>query len=636
MTSDVEVKASIRPDPGTTGAITITIFGQLRISHDGHELAPGPLRHRIVLAQLICAAGRVISIDSLIDALWENEEPPSAVNQVHRIVGKLRRALEPGLPPHAAGRIIQAAGAGYRLAPDAVRCDLYELRTLVSQAETAVAADDLAAGTDCYARAVKLARGMLFGGLSPGMAHRPEFEAIEQERVATAIAAADLAITASCSAQTLATLVAVAASARLNEPLHARLISLLGVSGRRAEGLSMFDTMRRRLAEELGVDPGAELVRAHHELLASDFSPSGRSGNSTPRSRPAQLPRPLPGFAQRSDAAIVLAEGGSDRGGTVVIAIGGMGGIGKTALAVHWAHQVIDDYPDGQLYVNLRGFDPTNQPVEPGDALNTLLHSLGQSPAEMAELTIDAQAARYRSAIAGRRMILILDNARDSDQVRPLLPGSPQCLVLVTSRNRLAGLVAREGARFVPLGRLTPPEARTLLAHRLSASRIAAEPQAVSAIIDGCAGLPLALSIVASRIATNPEVPIKEQVSRLFGPTSGLDLLSLGEGRDDVRSVFSWSYAALPADGARLFRLLGAHPGPDFSLTSVANLLGVPAATAQRIAGGLVNAHMLTSTAADRYVMHDLLRRYAGELLDAAGDRSAAGTRMVEEYLIGT
>ena len=616
--------------------ITIAIFGGLRLWRNGNEADIGSQRQRIVLAELICAGGNVVSIPALVDALWDQDPAASAVNQVHRIVGQLRRTLEPGLSPHSTGMTILASGAGYRMASGSVQCDLYRMRELTREAKKLLSRGEIGSVGRCYEDALDLTQGALLGGLDSRVETRPEFLAVEQERVSAAIAAAEFAVVHGCTPQTLAAVMAIAVSVPLDEPLHALVIKLLSGAGRRADALTTFDSIRRRLADELGVDPGRELIAAYNDLLAADAELSRPVPGPVRLPKPAQLPRALPGFVHRADAEVLLAEELSAVGTVVITAFGGMAGIGKTALAVYWAHEVADQFPDGQLYINLRGFDPGGRASTPDEALNSLLEGLGESVASMTEFDTDSRAAKYRSVLAGRRMIVLLDNARDSEQVRPLLPGSADCLVIVTSRNRLTSLVAREAARFVPLGRLPPPEATELLGRRLGRQRLAKEPDAVAEIISGCAGLPIALSIVAARIATRPELTMSQVVSRLFAPGRGLDGLSTGEDRDDVRTVFSWSYESLSADCARLFRLLGAHPGPELSAGLAASLSGVGMVRTRRLTAELVEANLIAESAADRFVMHDLLRVYAGELLDAEHERRVAEQRVVEHFLLAT
>ena len=353
---------------------------------------------------------------------------------------------------------------------------------------------------------------------------------------------------------------------------------------------------------------------------------------------PAQLPADVAGFVGRTDQLSRLGKllDGGDRPATVVIsAIAGTAGVGKTALAVHWAHTSLDRFPDGQLYANLRGFDPGGTVAMPGEVVRFFLDAL-DVPAQLVPEGLDAQTALYRSLLAERRMLVLLDNARDADQVRPLLPGTASCLVLVTSRNQLTGLIASAGALPLPLDVLSPDEARDLLAQRLGVDRVAAEPAAVDEIVERCARLPLALAVVAARAAIDPELPLATLAAELGGPHDPLDSLATGDPGTDVRSVFSWSYRQLSQPAARLFRLLGLHPGPDLSLSAAASLAGTPPTEAGQVLGELVRAHLVTEPVPGRYALHDLLRAYAGELAASAepqDDRYAALHRLLDHYL---
>jgi tetratricopeptide (TPR) repeat protein/transcriptional regulator with XRE-family HTH domain len=353
---------------------------------------------------------------------------------------------------------------------------------------------------------------------------------------------------------------------------------------------------------------------------------------------PAQLPADIPGFVGRTDQLNRLSTllGGGNRPAAVVIsAIAGMAGIGKTTLAVHWARRVADRFPDGQLYVNLRGFDPAGPVATPAGVVRSFLEALGV-PAQRVPAGLDAQAALYRSLLAERRMLVLLDNARDADQVRPLLPGAPGCLVLVTSRHQLTGLVAGAGAVPLPLDLLSPDEARDLLGQRVGVDRVTAEPAAVDEIINRCARLPLALAIVAARAAAQPGLPLAALGTELAHSHDRLDSLATGDPGTDVRSVFSWSYQQLSGPAARLFRLLGVHPGPDLSTSAAASLAGIPPARVRRLLAELERAHLVSERVRDRYTLHDLLRAYAAEMAASGephADRQAAVRRLLDHYL---
>jgi DNA-binding SARP family transcriptional activator/tetratricopeptide (TPR) repeat protein len=381
-------------------------------------------------------------------------------------------------------------------------------------------------------------------------------------------------------------------------------------------------------------------------------SASSGPGNSGPASRaraasqdhgqaavvPRQLPAGVAHFAGRTaelaELRAWLDEATSAEESVKVLVIGGTAGAGKTALAVHWAHQSAGEFPDGQLYVNLRGFDPSGTPVPPGDALRWFLGAFGVTEEQIPD-SIEAQEALYRSVLAGKRVLVILDNARDAPQVRPLLPGSPTCLALVTSRARLPGLAATEGARLVPLDVLTAGEASELLASRLG-ERAGAEPQAVRQLTEACSRLPLALSIVAARAAARPFLPLADLARELADAAGLLDALDAGDPVASVRAVFSWSCKQLSEPAVRLFRLLGLHAGPDVSIPAAASLAGLDPAQAAAAVAELADAHLIAEHPPGRYAFHDLLRAYAADLagtMDSEPGRRRAVHRVLDHYL---
>ncbi|MEU0551797.1 tetratricopeptide repeat protein [Micromonospora sp. NPDC005979] len=358
---------------------------------------------------------------------------------------------------------------------------------------------------------------------------------------------------------------------------------------------------------------------------------------------PRQLPPALPGFVGRTaqlaqlDAACAGPDAADDGGlaPAGVVTLSGTAGVGKTTLAVHWAHRVADRFPDGQLYVDLRGFDSTGTVVTPVEAVRGFLEAL-EVPPERIPTHLSAQVGLYRSLLAGRRMLVLLDNARDAEQVRPLLAGSPTCLVLVTSRNRLAGLVAAEGARPLGVELLSAAEAWQLLARRLGADRLTLEPGAVDEIIERCARLPLALAVLAARGAANPGFPLASLAAELREAPRPLESFDAGDAGTDVQAVFSWSYRSLTPPAARLFRLFGCHPGPDIGVAAAASLAGVPREQAPRLLAELAHAHLVTEHAPGRFGAHDLLRAYAvqqAERFEPAGARRAAIRRGLDHYL---
>ena len=360
---------------------------------------------------------------------------------------------------------------------------------------------------------------------------------------------------------------------------------------------------------------------------------------------PGQLPAAVPAFTGRtqqlSDLDRLISRPGSHQEvavrptAVVISAIDGTAGVGKTALAIHWAHRVREYFPDGQLYVNLRGFDPSGQAMDPADAVRSFLDAF-EVPAQRIPNDPDAQAALYRSLLVGRKVLVVLDNARDSGQVRPLLPGDPDCLVIVTSRNRLTGLVAANAACPLTVDVLSATEAREFLASRLGAMRIAAEPQAVEDLIELCARLPLALAITAAHAAMHPTVTLEALATQLRESRRRLDFLTGDDAATNLRAVFSWSYRALTQEAARLFRLLCLHPGPDIAAAAAASLAGIPPETVRSLLAELTRASLLTEPMTGRYVFHDLLRDYAATLtdvVDAGEQRHNAIGRMLDHYL---
>lgn len=344
---------------------------------------------------------------------------------------------------------------------------------------------------------------------------------------------------------------------------------------------------------------------------------------------PRQLPAPVPGFVGR-EAALAELDRWAGRAGLVIAAICGTGGVGKTALALEWAHRATGRFPDGHLHVDLHGYAAAD-PLDPAEALSRFLYALGVEPATIPSGTPD-RAALFRTLLAGRRMLLVLDNASSAEQVRPLLPGSPLCMVVVTSRDSLAGLVAAEGAYRVDLDVLSEPEALVLL-RMLLGERVGAAPDAARALARQCGRLPLALRVAAELAASRADAPLPHLVAELR--SQRLDMLDGGDDRSAVRSVLSWSYRKLSPAAARLFRLFGCDPGPSLSLPAVASLAGVPVESAKRLLAELTRAHMVNEDQG-RFAMHDVLRAYASELTagrDTERDRRAAVGRLLDHYV---
>jgi tetratricopeptide (TPR) repeat protein len=383
---------------------------------------------------------------------------------------------------------------------------------------------------------------------------------------------------------------------------------------------------------------GGDALRMRQLWLAASDPGCPDQGGDGAGPGPRQLPPDVAGFAGRTgplgDLDRLLVSPVTGPPATVVAAVSGPAGVGKTTLVVHWAHRVADRFPDGQLYVDLRGFDPDRPAVDPAEAIRGFLDALGV-PAGRIPADPDAQAGLYRSAIAGRRILVVADNARDAAQVRPLLPGGPTALVIVTSRSHLPGLVAA-GARPVILDVFSVDESRTLLTNRLGADRLAAEPHAAEHVIARCGRLPLALAIAAARAATQPTIPLAALAEDLHDSRDRLDALSGGDPTADLRAVFASSYRILNPAAADLFRLLGLHPGPEFSTGSAASLAGVAPRRARQTLAELNRAHLIVERVPGRYTVHDLLRAYARELAllrDADAERGHAIHRVLDHFV---
>lgn len=403
--------------------------------------------------------------------------------------------------------------------------------------------------------------------------------------------------------------------------------------------------------------PTVQLARGCDQALGAEGGllrmliglPSSLGGNGVPRqakpvprrdpqTRPAQLPAAVADFAGRGyevgqlDAMLA----GRSPGGMVIAMIEGLGGIGKTALALHWAHKLRTRFPDGALFADLRGYHPTGVPAGPSEVLAGFLRALGVAP-EAVPRDLDDRAALFRSAMDGKRMLLVLDDANDTEQVEPLLPGSAGCLVIVTTRTRLSGVVVRHGARRLALSGLTPDEATTLLGGIVGEARVAAEPDAAAELVAHCASLPLALRIVADRAASRPGRPLADLVAELRFEGDRLDVLSVaGDDTAAVRGVFSWSYRALPEPAARVFRLLGLFPGLEPSVPATAALLGANAAYTRRLLDSLAAVHLVEESGRDGYRLHELVRLYAADRVrveDSDATRDAALDRLLTWYL---
>ncbi|WP_433378928.1 BTAD domain-containing putative transcriptional regulator [Actinoplanes sp. CA-142083] len=586
------------------------LLGTLEVAHGSSIVALGRRRgERLLLGLLLLEAGRLVAVDRLLDMLWDDQPPPNAAAILQTHLARLRAVLDPARDGAHGIRLLRS-GEGYVAEVDPQRVDAHQFHTLVERGRQSA---DPAARSAVLREALALWRGPLLDGLASDRLRDRIGTGLAELRLAAWEMRVEAELACGRHHDVIPTLTGLVDEHPARERLTAALMLALHRAGRRTEALETYRRVARHLADEYGLDPGAGLRRRHEEILRDDPALAAPARLSV---TPAHLPVAPPVFVGREAHLSELD------GDAAIISIGGTAGVGKTALAVHWAHRVAAKFPDGQLYVNLRGFDPAGSPVSPAEAIRGFLDALGVAPARVPD-ELPQQVNLYRSLMTERRMLLLLDNARDADQVRPLLPGSPRCRTVVTSRNQLAGLVAIEGARPLALAVMPAAEARDLLVRRLGADRIAREQAAAEQIIDRTARLPLALVIVAARAAMQPDLPLDALVDRL----AELAPLAESDPATDLRAVFSWSYERLGPAAARLFRLLGTHPGPDFTAAAAAALAGGPV---EEELAELLSANLLSGDG--RYAFHDLLRAYAAGLA-AADDNRAAAHRLLDHYL---
>ena len=623
------------------------LLGPVEVRVNGLRVDVGHARQRAVLAILLLALNEVVPTDRLIDRIWDDEPPRSARNVIYGYVTRLRASLAALEDPAV---VLSRRAGGYILEADADHVDLFRFRRQV--AEAAAADDERSA--ELLRSALALWSGDALAGLNSGWL-RGMRESLERQRVAALLDLNDIGLRLGRHNALSGELAEQVTARPQDERLAAQLMLALHRSGRSAEALRTFEQIRQTLTDDLGADPGEALQRMHQQILRNDASLMLNRASSAPPLQlvPRELPADVDGFTGRKAELNVLdallANHGEARvrttlaasseavrttATTAVVAVSGPAGVGKTALAVRWAHAAADRFPDGQLYLNLRGYD-LREPLAPEEALAWLLRALGlpgpDIPAEREE-----RAARYRSLLAGRRMLVVLDNARDVEQVRPLIPGSPGAAAIVTSRDSLAGLVARDGARRVDLD-LLPEEDAVSLLRTLVGSRVDDDPQAASALAEQCSRLPLALRIVAERVTAQPAHPLADLIEELADEQRRLDVLDgNGDEHSAIRTVFSWSYLRLDAVAARAFRLLSLHPAADFDVYAAAALIGSARQNAARLLDQLARIHLIYPTRRGRYSMHDLLRDYAAEVAASCqtdDELRAALTGLFDYYL---
>ncbi|GAB3406949.1 AfsR/SARP family transcriptional regulator [Flindersiella endophytica] len=606
------------------------LLGSVAVWVDGRSIEIGPPKRRLLLAVLLLDLGRVVPVDRLVELLWDDEPPPAARRVVFAHISRLRRLLTAA----GAGRYdvgLETAAPGYVLRADPDRVDAHRFQRLVERAR---ATADAAERAELLRSALALWRSDALADVVGSAVRDRLCRQLTDLRLLATEERLDADLRCGRHRALLGELTALVEQ----HPLRERPVELLMLaryrSGLQAEALEAFQSLRTRLVGDLGIEPGPELRRLQEAILRNDPALDLTAGPGAVAAAPAQLPADIAGFTGRAGQLKQLGELLQSDGGVPIALITGCAGIGKTALAVHWGHRMRPNFPDGQLYVNLRGHAPTPA-LRPIEALAQLLPGLGV-PVEDVPVGLEQATALYRSRLSDRRILVVLDNAEAADQVRPLLPGSACCLVVVTSRNRLSGLVARDGARRVNVDVFAPDEALALLADVLGPARVTGEAAAAKELAERCAYLPLALRIAAANILDAPRQRIAGYVARLAAESRLAELAVEGDEEAAVRVAIDLSYEKLPLGARRLFCQLGLLPGPDWTMETAAALAGLDLPAVHRLADRLVTAHLAEPRGPDRFASHDLLRHYARERADGdltATERAGALRRLFDWYV---
>lgn len=600
------------------------LLGALAVT-DGDDVLPVPgALVRALLAALLLDAGTVVGAQRLIAVLWHDKAPPAALSSLRNLVQRLRKSLR-----DTSGRRVRTVGTGYLIdvAPDEL--DLALFTELYRRGRDTRRAGDWQGCAQALREGLSLVDGEPLSDLPQSPFFVDAADRLNAQRLNAISWRIDAELHLGWHEDVVTELESLTVRHPLREPFHGQLMLALHRCGRQAEALAAYQRVRAALVAELGTEPAQDLRDLHQRILTDDPDLVPASTATAAPVVPAQLPGGIDDFVGRSSEIRTLWE---LLGGPATVAIVGAGGIGKTWLALHWAHQHIDEFPDGQLFVNLRGFDPTGVPVTPAAAIRGFLTALGVA-ADAIPVDLDAQAGLYRSLVAGKRMLILLDNAATTDQVAPLLPGTAACTVLVTSRRTLTALITHHSAHHVPLGILTEHEAHALLVRRLGAARVAAEPGAAARLIQLCGRYPLALTIMAGRAHARPHLPLIEFTTEL--QESGVHALSDSDPGASLPTVLSWSLHGLSDQQRRAFALLSIAPGPDIGLPAAAGLTALPLPEVRRVLQALEEASLSDRHAHDRYAMHDLIRAYAATThQDLAEDvRAAALCRVIDFYL---
>ncbi|MBX9361866.1 tetratricopeptide repeat protein [Streptomyces sp. WAC04114] len=626
--------------PAESAALRFSVLGPVRAWRGDEPVTTGSPQQRALLAALLLREGRTATAAELIDALWGEEPPSQALAAVRTYASRLRKVLDPGGEARRSGGtaptpVLVSESGGYAvrdLAEDAL--DLTVAQDLATGAEKARSAGDLGQARETLRRALALWDGETLAGV-PGPYAQAQRVRLEEWRLQLVESRLDMDLEQGCHAEAVSELTALTAAHPLRERLRELLMLALYRSGRQAEALAVYADTRRLLADELGVDPRPGLSELQQRILRAD---PGLAEPSSPASepasapvRPAQLPATVPDFTGRSGFVRELGDILASAEGRVmaVSALAGIGGVGKTTLAVHVAHQARAAFPDGQLYVDLQGAGA--RAAEPETVLGSFLRALGTADSAIPD-SLEERAALYRSVLAGRRVLVLLDNARDAAQVRPLLPGTDGCAALVTSRVRMLDLA---GAHLIDLDVMSPDEALALFTKIVGEERVASERKAALDVVAACGFLPLAIRIAASRLAARRTWTVSVLAAKLADERRRLDELQAGDLA--VKATFELGYGQLEPAQARAFRLLGLADGPDISLAAAAAVLDLPVEDTEDLLESLVDTSLLESAAPGRYRFHDLVRLYARACAERdelpPSERSSALSRLLDFYL---
>lgn len=599
------------------------LLGDLEVSRSGERSALTATKLRVLLVTLLLNANRVVPFAQLESALWPGRPPASARNALHTYVARLRRALGDDVGIHT-------RSSGYSIDVDPQSVDINEFRALVASARTEAIARDECAEHTVLTGALALWRGPAFADIPAESLPEGIAEQLEEQRLDCVERRAFLDIQADRHNQAIAALRPVTRSHPLRENAWWTLMLALNRAGRVAEALDTYREVRHVFRDELGLEPNEQIQKLYQTILSSDGVAETAPRKPLPAPVPRQLPNVPSGFAGRAAEVGSLTERLSHPSARLHV-VSGPPGIGKTALTLSVAHEVSASYPDGQLYANLQGYS-LDAPLPPRVVLARFLRALGvphaQTPADL-----DDQACMFRSLLADRRLLIVLDNASGADQVRPLLPGASGSAVIVTSRDDLRSLTV-DGARHTRLNPLDEHESLAMLADILGAESVEREPGAVRDLVAACAGLPLALRIAGANLEANSHLRLTEYLDDLRSH-GRLDHLTLpGDEQIAVRAAFDLSYLRLPEPAARQFRLLGLMPGPGFSVRAVAAMTDSDPVAARRALDDLLAANLIAPVGPERYEIHDLIREYAAAKAGECPDTTGAVERLWDFYLV--